>query len=164
VQENCDGLGNSEYEYYALCSDERPADCYFGNDDFSNLRWYQGRLPSEIAEEAGFATCFEYMGGYTAENPVPDCCETAPLSIASVKYSTGTELKKLISWFPLINKEDCASCKSLEDKMNAWGPDVCEEKKEYILKKLWAAAKRRNLPFSKRLVTILVDQAIRNSR
>ncbi len=76
----------------------------------------------------------------------------------------GTELKKLISWFPIPKKESCSRCSSLEKKMNRWGPNMCEQKKEYIIKKLKIAARRRNLPFSEHLVTILIDKAIRNSR
>lgn len=76
----------------------------------------------------------------------------------------GSELKKLISWFPIPNKADCKSCRSLEGRMNGWGADKCEEKMEFILKKLHLAARRRKLPFSKHLVTILVNKAIRNSR
>lgn len=75
----------------------------------------------------------------------------------------GTELKKLISWFPVPGKEGCQSCRSLEVKMNRWGPAKCREKRDYIAKKLWVAAKRRNLPYSRRLVLILINRAISNS-
>jgi hypothetical protein len=44
--------------------------------------------------------------------------------------------------------------------MNNWGPEMCEKKMEYILKKLAIGAKRRGLPFSRRLVEILVRRAI----
>lgn len=77
--------------------------------------------------------------------------------------STGTELKRLIDWFPIPKGKNCDSCRALEAKMNKWGPSTCEIKKQYILKKLEIAAKRRGLPFSKRLVTILIDKAIRAS-
>lgn len=75
----------------------------------------------------------------------------------------GTALKKLISWFPVPGKEGCQSCRSLEAKMNRWGPAKCREKRDYIAKKLWVSAKRRNLPYSRRLVLILIDRAIANS-
>lgn|GEM_PF-2490882 len=75
----------------------------------------------------------------------------------------GTSLKELISWFPVPGKEGCQSCKSLEAKMNRWGPDVCRAKREYIAKKLWVAAQRRKLPYNRRLVLILIDRAIANS-
>ena len=72
----------------------------------------------------------------------------------------GTRLKNLIWWFPIPNKGGCRSCRSLEAKMNNWGPEMCEKKMPYILKKLAIGAKRRGLPFSKRLVEILVRRAI----
>jgi len=72
----------------------------------------------------------------------------------------GTRLKNLISWFPIPNKGGCNSCRSLEAKMNRWGPEMCEKKMPYILKKLAIGAKRRRLPFSRRLVEILVRRAI----
>lgn len=75
----------------------------------------------------------------------------------------GTALKSLISWFPVPGKTGCNACRSLEAKMNRWGPAKCREKREYIAKKLWVAAKRRKLPYSRRLVLILIDRAIANS-
>lgn len=72
----------------------------------------------------------------------------------------GTRLKNLISWFPVPKKTGCGSCNRLERKMNAWGPEKCLEKMPYILAKLRIAAKRRGLPFSERLVSILVSKAI----
>lgn len=80
------------------------------------------------------------------------------------QHTTGTKLKELISWFPIPHKNGCKSCMALEVRMNKWGPDKCELKKSYILGKLRIAALRRGLPFSERLVTILVDKAIRTSR
>jgi hypothetical protein len=72
----------------------------------------------------------------------------------------GTRLKNLISWFPVPRKTNCGSCSRMEKKMNAWGPDRCREKMPYILAKLRIAAKRRGLPFSERLVRILIEKAI----
>lgn len=80
------------------------------------------------------------------------------------KEFVGTELKKLISWFPIPKAKECKACHDLERKMNRWGRAKCIEKKNYIIKKLKIAARRRNLPFSEHLVTILIDKAIRNSR
>jgi hypothetical protein len=81
-------------------------------------------------------------------------------AIAPPKQKPGTNLKNLISWFPIPNKGGCNSCRSLEEKMNKWGPEMCEKKMSYILKKLAIGAKRRRLPFSRRLVEILVRRAI----
>jgi hypothetical protein len=72
----------------------------------------------------------------------------------------GTRLKNLIKWFPVPKKTGCASCSRLERKMNAWGPEKCLVKMPYILAKLRIAAKRRGLPFSERLVKLLVEKAI----
>lgn len=76
----------------------------------------------------------------------------------------GTELKKLISWFPIPRKTGCNSCRALEAKMNKWGPDKCEQKMPYILRKLRVAAIRRSIPFSETLATTLVRKAIRHAR
>ncbi len=76
----------------------------------------------------------------------------------------GTELKKLISWFPVPGKSKCRSCKNLELKMNRWGPATCESKIAYIVKKLQIAAKRRSIPFSESLAKTLIRRAIRNAK
>lgn len=76
----------------------------------------------------------------------------------------GTELKKLISWFPLPKKTGCSACKSLELKMNRWGPDKCTEKIKYIARKLEVAAKRRSIPFSELLARKLIALAIHKAR
>jgi hypothetical protein len=76
----------------------------------------------------------------------------------------GTELKKLISWFPIPNKNGCRSCNNLEVRMNKWGPDICERKLDFICKKLWVAAARRGIPYNKTLTEVLVRKAIRNAR
>ena len=73
----------------------------------------------------------------------------------------GTELKKLISWFPVPGKSKCKSCKNLELKMNRWGPEVCSQKIDYIIKKLEIAARRRSVPFVRIAVKMLVETAIR---
>lgn len=75
----------------------------------------------------------------------------------------GTELKKLISWFPVPKKTGCRSCRSLEIKMNNWGPEKCEQKIGYITRKLHVAAMRRNIPFSESLAKVLIRKAIRNA-
>jgi len=72
----------------------------------------------------------------------------------------GTRLKNLIAWFPVPKKTNCGSCNRMEQKMNAWGPEKCREKMTYILAKLKIAAKRRGLPFSERLVKLLIEKAI----
>lgn len=86
------------------------------------------------------------------------------LKYSGTKGLVGTELKKLISWFPVPGKNGCRKCQSLERRMNNWGPDTCETKMDFILKKLSVAAARRKIPFSKMLVKILVRKAIRSAR
>lgn len=81
-----------------------------------------------------------------------------------VNRRVGTELKKLISWFPIPQGKKCKKCRTLEARMNVWGPNGCVIKKEFILRKLQIAAKRRKLPFSRRLVELLLNQAIRKAR
>lgn len=85
-------------------------------------------------------------------------------NILTVEISgPGTELKKLISWFPIPKKTGCRSCRSLEIKMNNWGPEKCKQKIAYITRKLHVAAMRRNIPFSTSLAEVLVRKAIRNA-
>lgn len=72
----------------------------------------------------------------------------------------GTELKKLISWFPVPNKNGCRSCRNLEVKMNNWGSEKCHQKIDYIIKKLEIAARRRSVPFVRFAVVCLVETAI----
>lgn len=74
----------------------------------------------------------------------------------------GTELKKLISWFP-IPKGRCTRCRSLEIKYNRWGIDKCKAKKDRIIKRLEIAAKRLHIATSRHLLSILVDKAINNA-
>ena len=81
-----------------------------------------------------------------------------------INYGVGSELKKLISWFPIPNKSSCQRCRNLENKMNTWGKEKCQEKIEYICKKLHIAAKRRGIPFSKTLAIKLINKAIRNTK
>lgn len=82
------------------------------------------------------------------------------------RQMTGTELKKLIAWFPLPKKQEaanCRRCRALETKMNKWGVEGCKQKRDYILRKLEISAMRQGLPFSYRLVGLLLDKAIRNA-
>jgi hypothetical protein len=73
VPQDCPNELDKEILFYAYCADEKPVDCYFGSG-FDNLRWTQGKLPSEIAADEGRASCFEYQTPFTVENPVPECC------------------------------------------------------------------------------------------
>lgn len=87
----------------------------------------------------------------------------ATIKIATPTTGPGTELQKIISWLPVPRKKGCASCNRMVARMNRWGPLGCKEKMEYILKKLEIAAKRRGVPFSRRLTEKLVMKAIKES-
>ncbi len=100
---------------------------------------------------------------YRLGKPIPFAL-TQMVDSRGIEEGCGTELKKLISWFPIPKKTKCKSCRSLELKMNNWGPEKCQQKLQYILKKLRIAAWRRKIPFSESLAAILVEKAIRNAR
>lgn len=78
----------------------------------------------------------------------------------------GTELKKLIDWLPLSNriKKGCTSCKSLEQRMNKWGPDKCILRKESILRQLKYTAYKLGIPYFETIVSKVLMRAIANSR
>ncbi len=84
--------------------------------------------------------------------------------VAKYSSSVGTELRKLLSWFPIPKKHGCRSCRTLEGRMNRWGPDKCEEYMDYILRRLKRAAKRRGLPFSRWAAKKIVMRAISKAR
>lgn len=91
-------------------------------------------------------------------------CVKSHKTVVLLNEGPGTELKKLIEWFPIGKSKKCRKCSSLEIRMNQWGPDKCESKMPYIVKKLMIAAKRRGIPTTERLVTIVVNKAIRQAR
>lgn len=80
----------------------------------------------------------------------------------------GTELKKIIEWFPIpkaVKKKNCGRCKSLERRMNKWGSDVCDTtKRPFIIAKLMISAKRAGIPTTEFAVGLLLDRAIHNAR
>ncbi len=80
----------------------------------------------------------------------------------SVSGQVGTELRKIISWLPV--KKNCSRCRNLERKFNAWGVDKCEQNINRIVAHLKIAAKRRSIPTTNSLLTIVVKRAIRNAR
>lgn len=96
------------------------------------------------------------------KNPLHAEIKQVLIDPASIQ-GPGTELKKLISWFPVPGKAKCKTCRNLELKMNRWGPATCELKIAYIVKKLKIAAKRRSIPFNEFIAKSLVMTAIRNA-
>jgi hypothetical protein len=75
----------------------------------------------------------------------------------------GTELKKLISWFYSPDKKKC-KCASRIAKMNAWGPDKCEENIDTILRWLKHSATINSVIYVESAVRLLVQLAIRRAR
>lgn len=78
----------------------------------------------------------------------------------------GTELRKLIEWFPLPknSKQGCGRCRSLEIKYNRWGIEKCEANIDRIVKRLGIAAKRRGLPAIDMVIRPIVQQAIASAK
>ncbi len=75
----------------------------------------------------------------------------------------GTELKKLLSWFHSPEKRKC-KCQTRIQKMNAWGPDKCEQKIETILRWMRHSAKIHKIPFFEPAVRLVIRTAIKRSR
>ena len=75
---------------------------------------------------------------------------------------TGTELKKLISWFYSPNKK--CNCLTRIAKMNKWGPDKCEQRMDTIIRWLKHSARIASVPFFEPAVRLLIKQAIKNAR
>ena len=77
---------------------------------------------------------------------------------------TGTELKKLISWFVwLRDVKDCNNCYNREQQMNVWGPEGCRHNLQTIVEWPRESAMKHRIPFSEPLIKILINKAIRNS-
>ncbi len=75
----------------------------------------------------------------------------------------GTELKKLLSWFHSPDKRKC-KCQTRIQKMNAWGPDKCEQKMETILRWMRHSSKFHKIPFFEPAVRLVIRTATRRSR
>jgi hypothetical protein len=74
----------------------------------------------------------------------------------------GTELQKLISWFYTPSKK--CKCATRIAKMNAWGPDKCEENIDTIMRWLKHSAAINSVPYVESAVRVLVWIAIRKAR
>lgn len=95
-------------------------------------------------------------------NKIPK--ELITLAVPPPIHGPGTELAKLIEWFVWESPtKKCNRCKNRIEKMNRWGPDECKRRMPTIVRWLQWSALKRDIPFSKRLVTILINKAIRNS-
>ena len=74
----------------------------------------------------------------------------------------GTELKLLLKRMGLVSRG--CKCEERAKTMDEWGPNGCLANMTTIVGWLEEAAKKRYLPFSKTVATILVKRAIRNAR
>ncbi len=77
----------------------------------------------------------------------------------------GTHLKNMLAWFNIKAKEKGCGCKSMEKKMNRLG-NACTEPKnlQMIVDHLQAEAKKRRLPFVRKVGEMLVKRAVRKSQ
>lgn len=64
----------------------------------------------------------------------------------------------------LRRRKGKCECKTMIDKMNEWGCDICADQKPYILGKLRHGAKANHIPFSDIVANNLIDLAIANAR
>jgi hypothetical protein len=86
------------------------------------------------------------------------------LTRSTIKASgPGTELQKLISWFYSPDNKRC-KCATRIAKMNAWGPDKCEENMDTILRWLKHSATINSVIYVESAVRLLVQLAIRRAR
>lgn len=79
------------------------------------------------------------------------------------KGGPGTELKRLLNWFGIVDKSGC-QCNDHARRMDYWGPDKCQERLDTIVGWLEKEAKERRLPFSRVAGRVLVRWAIRKAR
>lgn len=78
-----------------------------------------------------------------------------------VTEGVGTELAKSIKWFV---RKNCGPCQRRMYTMNKWGPDKCEENIDTIKRWLKHSAAKARLPYSDKLVSILIRKAINKVR
>lgn len=74
----------------------------------------------------------------------------------------GTELKKILARFGIRPVGDC-KCNRRARRMDQEGIEWCRQNRDRIVGWLQEEAKKRKLPFVRRLGKVLVDRAIRNS-
>ena len=74
----------------------------------------------------------------------------------------GTELKLLLKRMGLVSRG--CKCEERAKRMDEWGPNGCLANMTTILGWVAEAAKKRYLPFSKTVATILVKRAIKRAR
>jgi len=112
--------------------------------------------------------CNIYFANNMGITECPRCnTEAIPKELARLekKGKPGTELKNMITWFA-EPKKNC-SCQSREAKMNAWGPDGCEQRMTLISRWLLSSAKKASLPsgkMTKFAIAHLIKKAISNAR
>lgn len=75
----------------------------------------------------------------------------------------GTELKRLLSRVGIRSEPGC-KCNSRAMQMDAWGPDICEQRINEIVGWLREEATSRRLPFFETIAAAVVRTAIRRAR
>jgi len=76
---------------------------------------------------------------------------------------TGCHLKRLLSWWRIRDDGTCG-CDEFAAKMDAWGPDGCEQHMDEILGHLRDAAAKRGLPWLDAVGRLAVTKAIAAAR
>lgn len=132
------------------------------------------------------STCPKFVGGicelasWLADKPVPvdqltclACERTAhprdlnPVTkaLAGIEHSDvgpGTTLENLISWF--VRKPPNCSCPDRVDVMNAWGAERCLKELPTILSWLRESALDNNIPYSERVISVVVKTMLKMYR
>lgn len=75
----------------------------------------------------------------------------------------GTELKSLLEWWGIHDSGKCG-CQAFAAKMDAWGPDGCDERMGEILDHLRDAARELGVTYSRFTAWLLVRRAIARAR
>lgn len=89
----------------------------------------------------------------------------ASVPVRSLTEGPGTELQNLISWFVGNAKAgNCSRCKTRVQQMNQWGSARCLKNMARIKRWLRHSAAQKSLPYSDRLVEILIRKAIDNAK
>ena len=130
--------------------------------------------------EAEEYKCFDAPPDEEGWLPVGDChadeatcqaacpSDTTPPGGRAMPTTTtgpGTHLKNMLAAFGIKAKEQGCGCKSMEKKMNRLG-NACTEPKnlQMMVDHLQAEAKKRSLPFVRKVGEMLVKRAVRKSQ
>ena len=105
--------------------------------------------------------CFDSYEECKVSTPTPTGGRTMPTTTTG----PGTHLKNMLAAFGIKAKEKGCGCKSMEKKMNRLGSACTEPKNlQMIMDHLQAEAKKRSLPFVRKVGEMLVKRAVRKSQ